>query len=198
MNRETRSRKAKVHTKTRETEITVSVNVDGSGKSTASTGIKFLDHMISAFATHSLFDVEIEVRGDLTHHIVEDAALALGKCVSEALGDRNRLRRFGSAFVPMDESLAFASVDFVKRRYFVLSNFDLKRNSIEDLPKEDAQHFFHSLCDSLQCTIHLNIHYGSNDHHKIEALFKALALAMRYAAEIDPRRESVASSKGAM
>jgi imidazoleglycerol-phosphate dehydratase len=191
-------RKGKVHTKTKETDITVSVNIDGSGKCTASTGVKFLDHMISAFAIHSLFDIEIQAEGDLTHHIVEDTALALGKCISEALGDRSKLRRFGSAFVPMDESLAFASVDLVKRRYFVLTNFELKRNSIEDLPKEDASHFFSSLCDSLQCTIHLNIHYGTNDHHKIEALFKALALAMRFAAEIDPRRQAVASSKGAM
>ncbi len=141
MNEDIQLRKGKVHTRTRETEITVSVNIDGSGKCTASTGVKFLDHMISAFATHSLFDVELSAKGDLTHHVVEDAALALGRCISDALGDRSRLRRFGSAFVPMDESLAFASIDLVKRRYFVLSNFELKRNSIEDLAKEDASHF---------------------------------------------------------
>ncbi|MDA4111906.1 MAG: imidazoleglycerol-phosphate dehydratase, partial [Thaumarchaeota archaeon] len=94
--------------------------------------------------------------------------------------------------------LAFASIDLVKRRFFVLTNFEIKRNSIEDLPREDAAHFFSSLCDSIQCTIHLKIEYGSNDHHKIEALFKSLAIAFRYAAQRDPRRATVASSKGSM
>lgn len=154
--------------------------------------------MLAAFSTHSLFDIEISAKGDLQHHIVEDTAIALGKCISEALGDRYGIRRFGSAFVPMDESLAFASVDLVKRRFFVSTNVEFRRNSIEDLPREDALHFFSSLCDSLSCTMHLNVEYGSNDHHKIEACFKALALAMRSASEKDPRRQSVPSSKGAM
>ena len=187
-----------VETKTKETRIKVSVNLDGTGKNQVSTGTKFLDHMISAFSTHSLFDVELTADGDLQHHIVEDTALALGKCISDALGDRNDIRRFGSAFVPMDEALAFASIDLVKRRYFVETNIEIKRNSIEDLPREDATHFFSSLCDSIQCTMHLRIEYGSNDHHKIEACFKALALALRLAVERDPRRGSIPSSKGSM
>jgi len=191
-------RTARVETKTKETQIRVYVNLDGSGKNDVSTGTKFLDHMVSAFSTHSLFDIKIHAVGDLKHHIIEDSALALGKCISDALGDRMGIRRFGSAFVPMDETLAFTSVDLVKRRYFVLSNFDIKRNSVEDLPREDAAHFFASLCDSIQCTMHMKIEYGSNDHHKIEGCFKALALALRYAVEKDPRRESVPSSKGAM
>jgi imidazoleglycerol-phosphate dehydratase len=195
---EKRLRKAAVRTKTKETQISASVNIDGSGKCNASTSIKFLDHMLLSFATHSLIDIEIQATGDLAHHIVEDTALALGKCISEALGDRSKINRFASAFVPMDESLAFASLDLVKRRYFVLTNFELKRNAVEDLAKEDASHFFHSLCDSLQCTMHLRIEYGSNDHHKLEALFKALALSLRSASEIDPRRQAVASSKGSM
>jgi imidazoleglycerol-phosphate dehydratase len=198
LNKTPGARRSKIRTKTKETEITVAVDIDGTGKSKVSTGIKFLDHMIAAFSTHSMFDIEISAQGDLKHHIIEDTALALGKCISDAMGDRNRIKRFSSAFVPMDESLAFASIDLVKRRFFVLTNFEIRRNSIEDLPKEDAAHFFSSLCDSIQCTIHLKIEYGSNDHHKIEALFKALALALRYAAEIDPRRETVASSKGSM
>jgi len=193
-----RLRKSKIQTKTKETQIAVSVNIDGSGRCSASTSVKFLDHMLTSFATHSLFDLEVKATGDLAHHIVEDTALAMGKCILEALGDRNKIRRFASAYVPMDEALAFASVDLVKRRYFVLSNFDLRRNAVEDLAKEDASHFFQSLCDSLQCTMHLRIDYGSNDHHKIEALFKALALALRSASEIDPRRQAVASSKGSM
>ncbi len=191
-------RSARIETKTKETQIQVYVNLDGTGKNDISTGTKFLDHMISAFSTHSLFDIEIRAVGDLKHHIVEDSALALGKCISGALGDRMGIRRFGSAFVPMDETLAFASVDLVKRRYFVLSNFEIRRNSVEDLPREDAAHFFASLCDSIQCTMHIRVEYGTNDHHKIEACFKALALALRSAAEKDPRRETIPSSKGSM
>jgi imidazoleglycerol-phosphate dehydratase len=191
-------RTAHVETKTKETQIKVSVNLDGSGKSDILTGTKFLDHMIAAFSTHSLFDIELHAVGDLKHHIIEDSALALGKCISEALGDRKGIRRFGAAFVPMDETLAFASIDLVKRRYFVLSNFEIKRNSVEDLPKEDVTHFLASLCDAIQCTMHVKIEYGSNDHHKIEACFKSLALAFRYGSEKDPRRESIPSSKGSM
>ena len=193
-----KDRTAEVKTKTKETEIKARVNLDGAGKNQVSTGTKFLDHMISAFSTHSLIDIELLAVGDLRHHVIEDSALALGKCISEALGDRNGIRRFGTAFVPMDESLAFASIDLVKRRYFVRSNFEIERNLVEDLPREDALHFFLSLCDSIQCTMHLKVEYGSNDHHKIEACFKALALALRTAVERDPRRTTVPSSKGSM
>jgi imidazoleglycerol-phosphate dehydratase len=194
-----KERIALVETKTKETQIKVSINLDGTGKHTVSTGAKFLDHMISSFSTHSLFDIDVNATGDLKHHIVEDTAIAVGKCIFDALGDRNGIRRFGSALVPMDETLVFASVDLVKRRYFVASNIEIKSNSVEDLPREDALHFLSSLCDSIQCTMHLKIEYGSNDHHKVEALFKALALALRAAAESDPRRDQmVPSSKGAM
>jgi len=194
-----KERAASIETKTNETVIRVSVNLDGTGKHEVSTGTKFLDHMISSFSTHSLIDVEVRASGDLTHHIVEDTAIALGKCISDALGDRSGIRRFGTAFVPMDESLAFASIDLVKRRYFVASNIEIKRDFVEDLPREDALHFFSSFCDSLLCTMHVKIEHGSNDHHKIEACFKAVAIAMRAAVEKDPRRvESVPSSKGAM
>ena len=177
----------------------MSVNLDGTGVHQVSTGTKFLDHMVSSFSTHSLIDLEVKASGDLTHHVVEDTALAIGKCISDALGDRAGIRRFGTAYVPMDEALAFASIDLVKRRYFVASNFEIKRDFVEDLAREDAQHFFSSLCDSLQCTMHLRIEYGTNDHHKIEACFKAIAIALRTAVERDPRRlRSIPSSKGSM
>ncbi len=187
-------------TKTKETTIVVKANLDGTGKSTVSTGTKFLDHMIAAFSTHSLIDIEISAKGDLKHHVIEDTALALGKTLSKALGDRKGLTRFGSAFAPMDESLAFVSVDLVKRTHFVQRNMDFKRNTIEDIAKEDLAHFFRSLCDSLECTMHVKIEYGSNDHHKAEACFKALALALRQAISMDPRRgfQSIPSSKGKM
>ncbi len=193
-----KERTAQVETKTKETKIKVQVNLDGMGKNQVSTGTKFLDHMISAFSTHSLIDIELTAVGDLRHHIIEDTALALGKCISDALDDRNGIRRFGTAFVPMDESLAFASIDLVKRRYYVGTNIEIKRNSVEDLPREDALHFFSSLCDSMQCTMHLKVEYGSNDHHKIESCFKALALALRTAVERDPRRTELSHSKGSM
>ena len=137
-----RNRTAEIETKTKETTIRVRVNLDGTGKSRASTGTKFLDHMIASFSTHSLIDVDIKAKGDLRHHIVEDCAIALGKCLSKALGDRAGIVRFGSAFVPMDEALGFASIDLVKRTYFVMSDLGLRRNTIEDLPREDLEHFF--------------------------------------------------------
>lgn len=197
--KENRSRIAALETKTKETSIRVRVNLDGTGVSKVSTGTKFLDHMIAGFSTHSLIDIELNAKGDLKHHIIEDSAIALGKCVSKALGDRSGIVRFGSAFVPMDESLAFASIDLVKRTYFVSQEMGIKRNAIEDLPKEDLEHFFRSLCDSIGCTMHLKVEYGTNDHHKVEAVFKALALSLRRSAERDPRRElSVPSSKGSM
>jgi imidazoleglycerol-phosphate dehydratase len=196
-------RTAKLETRTKETRIEVRVNLDGTGRSHISTGIRFFDHMISSFATHSLIDINIRARGDLRHHIVEDCAIALGKCIGMALDAREGILRFGSSFAPMDESLAFAAVDLVKRNYCVLSNFEIRRNVIEDLPKEDIVHFFRSFSNSLNCTTHIRLEYGSNDHHKIEACFKALALAMRRAIEKDPRRRmsscsSVPSSKGVM
>lgn len=194
-----KSRIATVETKTRETEIRVKVNLDGTGDNKISTGTKFLDHMIAGLSTHSLIDIELKAKGDLKHHIIEDSAIALGKCMSKALGERKGIVRFGSAFVPMDESLSFASIDLVKRTFFVSHDFGLRRNTIEDLPKEDFEHFLRSLCDSLGCTMHLKVEYGTNDHHKVESCFKALALALRRAVEKDPRREfAIPSSKGSM
>lgn len=193
-----RNRTAEIETKTKETTITVRVNLDGTGKSSASTGTKFLDHMIASLSTHSLIDISLKARGDLQHHIVEDCAIALGKCISKALGDRSGIVRFGSAFVPMDEALGFASIDLVKRSCFVMSDLDLRRNMIEDLPREDLEHFFRSLCDSIACTMHIRLEYGSNEHHKIEACFKALALSLRRAVDRDPRRSLIPSSKGSI
>lgn len=198
MNSLAKKRIAELETKTKETMIRVQVNLDGSGKSSVKTGTKFLDHMLASLSTHSMIDISLQAKGDLRHHIVEDCAIALGRCLSKALGDRRGIVRFGHSFVPMDESLGFAAIDLVKRTSFVMHDFGLGRKAIEDLPKEDLEHFFRSLCDSLECTMHLNVEYGSNDHHKIEACFKALALSLRKAIEKDPRRDAVPSSKGSM
>ncbi|MDH2899838.1 MAG: imidazoleglycerol-phosphate dehydratase HisB [archaeon] len=184
--------------KTKETNITVKVNVDGTGRSSVSTGTNFLDHMIQLLSTHSLIDIQIRAKGDLKHHTVEDTALALGAALSEALGNRSGIRRFGSDYAPMDESLAFVSVDLVKRPYFVPTDLEFRRNYIEDLAREDLQHFFRSFCTAISCTMHIHLIYGSNDHHKAEACFKALALALRKAVALDERRSTTPSSKGSM
>ena len=182
---------------TNETQIKVSVNIDGTGKCKTETGIKFLDHMIKTLATHSLIDIEISARGDLVHHIVEDTALTLGDALKKALNNRSGIKRFGFAIVPMDDALALASVDLVMRPY---SDIDLKltSNNIEDIASEDLIHFIRSLSDSLQATIHVSVIKGINNHHNVEAAFKALALALRDSWSIDPRRHDQPSSKGMM
>ncbi|HUI00705.1 MAG TPA: imidazoleglycerol-phosphate dehydratase HisB [Nitrososphaerales archaeon] len=193
-------RSAKVARKTKETDITVEVRVDGTGRTEARTGVRFLDHMLDSLATHSLMDLEVRGKGDLQHHIVEDVAITLGKALNQALGDRKGIRRFGDAVVPMDDALALAAVDLVKRQYSVV-DLKLERVMLEDAPREDLEHFFGSLAASLEATVHVKVLEGSNDHHKFEAAVKALALALREATSEDPRRAKLKgppSSKGAM
>lgn len=181
--------------KTSETEITTSVNLDGRGKSNVSTGIKYLDHMLTSLSTHSLIDIDLQAKGDLIHHIAEDVALCLGKCIGDALGDRSGIMRFGSISIPMDDALASASVDLVKRSYAVV-DLQMSEQNIEDMATEDVLHFFQSLATSLPANIHLRVEYGENQHHKVEALFKALAVALRQAISNDPRRDTLPTSKG--
>lgn len=183
--------------KTKEVEVTAKINLDGEGKAKISTTIAFLDHMLTSLATHSMLDIEVQAKGDLAHHIVEDTALCLGKALDKALSERKGLNRFGSASVPMDESLAQVTLDLVKRPYCVI-NMKLERESIEGMAKEDIFHFIRSLSFSSQITLHVNVPYGENDHHKVEAAFKALALSLRQASSIDPKRAGPPSSKGAM
>ena len=188
-------RTEEVYRKTRETEVTVKVNLDGEGKADANTGISFLDHMVTSFATHSLIDVTAKVKGDLKHHAVEDLAICLGEALNKALGTREGLARFGHAAAPMDCSLAFAAVDLVKRPYFKI-DLKLRGKKVEDMAVEDINHFFESLATSLSANVHIFVQYGSNDHHKAEAAVKALALSLRQAVAMDPRRKGVPSSKG--
>jgi len=184
-----------VYRKTRETEVRVKVNLDAEGKADVKTGVSFLDHMITSLATHSLIDITATVKGDLRHHAVEDLAICLGEAVSKALGNREGITRFGNAAVPMDCSLAFSAVDLVKRPYFKI-DLKLRGKKIEDMPTEDINHFFETLATSLQANVHVFVQYGSNDHHKAEAAIKALALSLRQAIALDPRRKGVPSSKG--
>ncbi|MGA2664074.1 MAG: imidazoleglycerol-phosphate dehydratase HisB [Nitrososphaerales archaeon] len=194
-----RERRAEVRRRTKETQVEVSVEVDGTGASDCSTGVRFLDHMLDSFATHSMVDVRVRATGDLQHHLVEDVALALGQALSEALGDRAGIVRFGRAIVPMDDALALVSVDLVKRPYASVQ-LGLERVMVEDAPREDLEHFLLSLATSLGSTVHVKVLDGKNDHHRFEAAVKGLALAFREAAEPDPRRAGGAppSSKGAM
>jgi imidazoleglycerol-phosphate dehydratase len=186
-----------VYRKTRETEVRVKVNLDAEGKADANTGVSFLDHMITSLATHSLIDITATVKGDLRHHAVEDLAICLGEALSKALDTREGIIRFGYAAAPMDCSLAFAAVDLVKRPYFKI-DLKLRGKKIEDMPTEDVNHFFETLATSLQANVHVFVQYGSNDHHKAEAAIKALALSLRQAIALDPRRKGVPSSKGAI
>jgi imidazoleglycerol-phosphate dehydratase len=188
-------RTKEVHRKTRETEVKVKVNLDGEGKADVKTGMRFLDHMVTSFATHSLIDLTAKVTGDLKHHSVEDLAICLGEAVNKALGTREGLTRFGYAAAPMDCSLAFAAVDLVKRPYFKI-DLKLRGKKVDDMATEDINHFFQSFATSLAANVHLFTQYGSNDHHKAEAAVKALALSLRQAVAMDPRRKGVPSSKG--
>jgi len=188
-------RTEEVYRKTKETEVKVKVNLDGEGKATVATGVPFLDHMLTSLATHSLIDITASVNGDLIHHCVEDLALGLGEAVNKALGTREGIVRFGDAAAPMDCSLAFAAVDLVKRPYFK-TDLKLRGKKVENMATEDIIHFFESFATSLGSNVHVFVEYGSNDHHKAEAAVKALALSLRQAVALDPRRKGVPSSKG--
>lgn len=191
-------REARLTRKTKETQIELSVSIDGTGKSDCRTGVKFLDHMLDSFATHSLVDIRVRAKGDLQHHLVEDVALALGQALSMALSDRAGITRFGHAVVPMDDTLALVSIDLVKRPYSSIQ-LGLERVMVEDAPREDLEHFFVSLATSLGSTVHVKMLDGRNDHHKFEAAVKGVALAFHGAATPDPRRsKKPPSSKGSM
>jgi len=190
-----KTRASEVSRKTRETEVYVRVNLDGEGRADVDTGTAFLDHLVTSLATHSLIDITAQVKGDLRHHMAEDVAICLGEALRKALGEGEGISRFGYALVPMDCSLAFSAVDLAKRPYAKI-DLKLKGRKIEDAACEDLHHFLETLASSLQANLHLWVQYGSNDHHKIEASFKALALALRQAVALDPRRRGVPSSKG--
>lgn len=188
-------RRGDVYRKTRETEVGVEVNLDGEGKATIDTGISFLDHMLNSLTTHSLIDIAASVKGDMKHHSAEDLAICLGEALSKALENRTGIARFGHASAPMDCSLASAAVDLAKRPYFKIE-LKLKGKKVEDMATEDINHFFQSFATSLVANLHIFVQYGSNDHHKTEAAVKALALSLRQAISLDPRRKGVPSSKG--
>lgn len=177
------SRRATVQRKTKETDIKAALNLDGAGISTISTGIGFLDHMLTALAVHAGIDLELSCIGDLhidDHHTAEDCALALGAAVDQALGDRAGVARFGYAYAPLDESLARAVIDLVTRPSAVVC-LSLTREMIGAMSCENLPHFFQSLAVAARLTLHLDVIRGENDHHKAESAFKAFALAFKQA-----------------
>jgi len=191
-------RKAKIVRQTKETEISVSLNLDGQGKSKVKTGVGFLNHLLELFSAHSLIDLDLRAKGDLhvdQHHTVEDIAITLGQALKKALGDRKGIRRYGFAFVPMDEALARCVVDLSGRSYLVFSA-KLSQRITKDLEAEMVEEFFRALAVNLGANLHLELLYGRNSHHQLEALFKAFAMAIRAACEKDPRRKGIPSSKG--
>jgi imidazoleglycerol-phosphate dehydratase len=163
---------------TREVDVKVRVQVDGRGDFKGGTGLGFLDHALKTFAMHSGMDLEVSGKGDLTHHLVEDLAICMGEALSKALGDRVGLKRFGYAYVPMDDALARAVVDLGGRPYFV-GELALTRSNVEDMKREDLEHFLRSLSEHLKVSLHIHVLYGLDDHHKAEASIKALALALK-------------------
>ena len=193
-------RTAQIERKTNETKITIQLNLDGSGLHDISTGIGFLDHMLTHIAVHGLFDLNIKASGDLhinTHHTVEDVALVLGSAFDQAIGERKGIARMGSFYVPMDETLAFVAVDLSGRPYCVV-DAEWGMAPVGTIPTSLFPHFLESFAVTSRCNLHARVLYGRDDHHKAEALFKALARALDAATLLDPRRTGIPSTKGTL
>ena len=193
------ARTSKLKRETKETSITTQVNLDGSGKTSVITGIDFFDHLITSFGKHAMLDLIVKAKSNdgIAHHLIEDTGIAIGSVIDKALGSRTGIVRFSYSAVPMDESLAESSVDLVRRPYGKI-NLSIKRAQIEEMSKEDIEHFFSSLVQNLNSCIHINVRYGENDHHKIEAAIKSLAVALRIAMNADKKQKGIPSTKGSM
>jgi len=194
-----KSRSATVRRATAETDVTVELALDGSGKADVTTGIGFYDHLLTALARHARFDLVLRCRGDIDvddHHTVEDCALVLGQALDQALGDRRGIRRFGFAFAPLDEALARAVVDLSGRPWAEV-NIPIRRDQIGGLAGENVSHAVRSLATAARLCVHLDLERGENDHHKAEAAFKALALALREAVSVSGFAD-VPSTKGTL
>ena len=193
-------RTAAIERITKETRIKLSLTVDGSGTGNICTSVPFLDHMLNLFARHGLFDLDVEACGDIDidfHHTVEDIGIVLGGAFKQALGEKNGIRRYGQATVPMDETLASVAVDISGRPYLVY-NVNLPKVKIGDFDVELAREFFQAFVNHSGLNLHINVMYGDNVHHIIEACFKAFARALDMASQLDPRVEGVMSTKGVL
>lgn len=185
--------------KTEETDIAVSVNLDGTGTYKVSTGIGFLDHMIEQFSRHSLIDIACRVVGDLhvdQHHTTEDSAIAIGQAISQALGDKRGITRYGTAYSPMDEALARVSLD-ISGRPVLIWKVEFSQPRLGEMDTEMFEHWFQSVAQAAGITLHIECLYGQNNHHIIEGVYKGFARAMRQAVEIDARKaDAIPSTKG--
>lgn len=194
-------RSAEIHRKTRETDICVRISLDGGGRRCVATGVGFLDHMLDHLALHGMFDLEVSASGDLhvdPHHLVEDCAIVLGQALDQALGDRAGIFRMGSAYVPMDDSLAFVSLDLSGRPYAVFEAV-WASPMVGGISTALIAHFFESFAFASRTTLHARLLYGRDDHHGAEALFKALGRALDCAVRVDPRRQYlIPSTKGSL
>ena len=194
------SRSATIHRDTAETKIELSLNLDGTGRHDLATGVGFFDHMLTHVAKHGLFDLTVKCQGDLhidAHHSVEDVGICFGKALAQALGDKSGIRRYGSATVPMDETLVTAAVD-LSGRPFLVWKADVPPELLGTFSSQLAEEFWRAASSSGAFNLHVVLHHGRNTHHVIEAIFKATARALRQATEMDPRGSGVPSTKGVL
>lgn len=191
-------RTSKIYRKTTETDISLELDLDGPGKGDLATSIPFLDHMLNLFARHGFFALRLKSEGDTAvdyHHLVEDIGICLGQAVKEALGDKKGINRYGSALVPMDECLCSVSMDISGRPYLVF-NADFGSRKIKDFDPQLFLDFFKSFTDHSGITLHINLKYGKNNHHKTEAIFKAFARALAQAVALNEQVKGIPSTKG--
>jgi imidazoleglycerol-phosphate dehydratase len=194
------ARAATVCRQTKETTVNVALTLDGSGNAQINTEMPFLDHMLELFTRHALFDLTLECRGDLhidDHHSAEDIAISLGQALAQALGDKAGITRYGSAFVPMDETLCRAVVD-LSGRFYLVYEVETRRQTVGNFSVELAEHFWWSFAEAARMNLHIDLLRGRNTHHILEATFKATARALRQAVERDPRVQGVPSTKGVL
>ena len=194
------SRRAEIERNTKETKIKIALELDGTGKAELHSGIGFFDHMLDGFARHGLFDLTVDVDGDLDvdcHHTVEDTGIVLGTAIREAVGDKKGIRRYGSCILPMDEALVLCAVDLSGRPYYV-SDASFSAPMIGDLDTETISEFFYAVSYSAAINLHFKVFSGSNSHHICEAMFKAFAKALDAAVAVDPRIIDVLSTKGSL
>jgi imidazoleglycerol-phosphate dehydratase len=195
-----RRRVAEVRRKTKETEVDLKLNLDGSGKYTIATGIPFFDHMLSLLAYHSKIDLSLKAKGDIgvdAHHTVEDVGICLGDGIRKALGEAKGIARYGTAMTPMDETLVSIALDFSMRPCLVFQ-MKLRRSKIGTFDPELVEEFFKAICNHGRITLHINLHYGRNSHHMVEAVFKGFGRALREAVSFDERASQIPSTKGVL
>jgi imidazoleglycerol phosphate dehydratase HisB len=199
LDRGTNERIALLERRTKETAIDLNVNLDGTGKSDIKTSIPFLDHLLYSFATYSNIDIQLiaDSKDKIKHHLIEDIGIVLGQTINKALGNRERITRFGHALIPMDESLSKVAIDLIIRPFYHI-DLKLEREYIENVSKEDILHFIQSFVSNLNCCIHIIVEYGTNDHHKLESIIKAFSIALKIAMRIDPKNKELPTTKGMM